>query len=318
MACGCSPCRPCWPDGGAQREPGPRLLEVRLAEVWFVGRVEAPRLVAGEPEARIVGEGQHPWPAVPIAQIDELFHAAQQHQRRLLAGLSGGAPVRGHDTIVFQHLGCANSARRRWVAGPALQVASGHFCCLELAHLATYRHNNRATNLRRMTFPTPTVLGSPAEEARRMLAAHWDDRLPVDPKAIARAAGADLQPILGTQGFSGYFERREAQTGRPTIYFSPKDAAVRQSFTIAHELGHMALGHVDAPRDDPDMFRSGVPSPIERHANQFAAELLMPESAVRRMISSGKFTSVEELAAAFGVSGAAMSYRVGNLNLRLR
>jgi IrrE N-terminal-like domain len=169
-----------------------------------------------------------------------------------------------------------------------------------------------------MTPTIPTVLGTPAEEARRMLAAHWDDRLPVDPKAIARAAGADLQPILGSQGFSGYFERRDAQTGRPAIHFNPKDALVRQRFTIAHELGHMALGHDDAPRDDPEMFRSGVRSPIERHANQFAAELLMPESAVRRMIASGKFTSVEELAAAFGVSGAAMSFRVGNLNLGLR
>lgn len=117
------------------------------------------------------------------------------------------------------------------------------------------------------------------------------------------------------QGLSGYFVRQDPVHRGPAIYFNASDSLVRRRFTVAHELGHMVLGHRDAPRDGPDAFRSGTRDPIERAANQFAAELLMPAEAVRRAVVSGRFASLEELASAFRVSPAAMNYRVTNLQL---
>jgi len=56
--------------------------------------------------------------------------------------------------------------------------------------------------------------------------------------------------------------------GLPTIGFNPSTAWVRRRFTIAHEIGHLLLGHTCT---DPDLDNDP-----EAEANQFAAELLMP------------------------------------------
>jgi Zn-dependent peptidase ImmA (M78 family) len=55
---------------------------------------------------------------------------------------------------------------------------------------------------------------------------------------------------------------------QPTIGFNPSMAWVRRRFTIAHEIGHLLLGHTCT---DPDLDNDP-----EAEANQFAAELLMP------------------------------------------
>lgn len=55
--------------------------------------------------------------------------------------------------------------------------------------------------------------------------------------------------------------------GLPTIGFNGDTAWVRRRFTIAHEIGHLMLGHT---------FDCGIDTDNEAEANQFAAELLMP------------------------------------------
>jgi Zn-dependent peptidase ImmA (M78 family) len=55
--------------------------------------------------------------------------------------------------------------------------------------------------------------------------------------------------------------------------------------------------------------------PVESSANRFAAELLMPESAVRSMISDKAYSNLSALATAFNVSEVAMKYRLKNLGL---
>lgn len=61
--------------------------------------------------------------------------------------------------------------------------------------------------------------------------------------------------------------------GPPIIFYNSACSIGRQRFTIAHELGHLMLGHrgdllnrEPSPRDNP----------IEREANIFAARLLAP------------------------------------------
>ena len=63
--------------------------------------------------------------------------------------------------------------------------------------------------------------------------------------------------------------------GKPRIFVSRECSPARQRFTVAHELGHILLGHVGEyrlvnrepnPRDNP----------IEQEANVFASRLLAP------------------------------------------
>jgi Zn-dependent peptidase ImmA (M78 family) len=55
---------------------------------------------------------------------------------------------------------------------------------------------------------------------------------------------------------------------------------------------------------------------MEREANVFAAELLMPQTEVRAAIAIG--AGVSELAARFGVSDVALAWRLFNLGLAER
>lgn len=155
---------------------------------------------------------------------------------------------------------------------------------------------------------------SPRANAGRVLAEHWDGRLPVDPGVIAEGLGIRLVPVT-TNDYSGYFTRDDEFFGGPVIRYNREDPLVRKRFTVAHEIGHFVLGHDNAPRDNSTMFGTSVREPIERAANQFAAELLMPADAVRKVALSGKFGSVDELADAFKVSKVAMNYRLTNLRL---
>ena len=85
----------------------------------------------------------------------------------------------------------------------------------------------------------------------------------------------------------------------------PKGRQPRQRFTIAHEIGHFLLHtdedvHIDEKRPigRRDDLSSQAVDACEIEANQFAAELLMPESLVREFVrnlgSNHPETSVEE------------------------
>jgi IrrE N-terminal-like domain len=94
---------------------------------------------------------------------------------------------------------------------------------------------------------------------------------------------------------------------------------VRRRFTLAHELGHWVC-QVQEGHDAPVYCRAADVAPsadraLEREANLFAAELLMPEPVVREEF--GWAASAAELAKRFGVSEEAMGWRVYNLTLTL-
>lgn len=157
---------------------------------------------------------------------------------------------------------------------------------------------------------------TPARAAAAVLARHWDGKLPVDPQRIATAMGIRVVPRGGPDdpgyAYSGYFDN----TGeRPVIEYNRAESVVRQRFTLAHELGHFALGHASSPRDTPANFNTAVADTTERRANQFAAELLMPAKELRLLVQGGVFKNVAELASAFRTSQAAMVYRMQSLGL---
>lgn len=151
--------------------------------------------------------------------------------------------------------------------------------------------------------------------AKEVLDAHWDGKLPVKLIPIAEAMGIR---VFKRQGMSesGIVDYDELG---PRIIFNPDEPNVRQRFTVAHEIGHVALGHVKQGgkmyRDDVRMFFSTEKSPEETEANQFAARLLMPADHVKTTFYKMPDLSIRDMADIFKVSEAAMRYRLMNLGL---
>lgn len=153
--------------------------------------------------------------------------------------------------------------------------------------------------------------------ATEILAAHWDGTLPVDVVAIARKMGAQVFSSGHLGKLSG---KVELVNGTPHIYCNSAEPTVRRRFTIAHEIGHLALGHVSPDRaqhrEDPaSNFSSGALAPIEREANAFAAELLMPANVLEYAVNHERIGDVARLARMFDVSQVAMNYRLQNVGL---
>lgn len=100
------------------------------------------------------------------------------------------------------------------------------------------------------------------------------------------------------------------------IVLAKTPRAVRQRYTLAHEVGHLLWGdaseeiiaeHLLPPRDRRDPHQ-------EKRANVFAASFLMPEREIREALSER--TGVEafpDLVWQFGVSPDSMAWRLFNL-----
>ncbi|EDX3145018.1 ImmA/IrrE family metallo-endopeptidase [Salmonella enterica subsp. diarizonae serovar 61:l,v:1,5,7] len=150
---------------------------------------------------------------------------------------------------------------------------------------------------------------------------YWDRQLPIDPKKIAEAWGARVEEITDSEsdydndGLSGIAVIKK---GVPRIYYSPSDHPNRQRFTIAHELAHHVLGHTkegEKHRDSVADYSTGAKSHLEIEANKFAAALLMPEVAIRTLITREGVSTTLELARIFKVSEAAMHWRLKEIGL---
>jgi Zn-dependent peptidase ImmA (M78 family) len=92
---------------------------------------------------------------------------------------------------------------------------------------------------------------------------------------------------------------------------NPTHSQVRRRFTIAHEIGHYLLGH-----DIRDVLEENLERPpnLEREANMFAGELLMPKEFLKKDIKTG-ITKVPDLAKKYNVSEQAMTIRLLETNL---
>jgi Zn-dependent peptidase ImmA (M78 family) len=141
-----------------------------------------------------------------------------------------------------------------------------------------------------------------------------DERMPVEDIADS-LFGLRVVTVTGL-GASGMLlpARRE-------VLIDAGEGPLRRRFTIAHEVGHFVLHAARA--DAAAVFCRTVEvqervertvDPLEREANRFAAELLMPEEAVRASaLRDGPDAAA--LAGRFGVSGLAMGWRLYNLGL---
>jgi Zn-dependent peptidase ImmA (M78 family) len=124
---------------------------------------------------------------------------------------------------------------------------------------------------------------------------------PVDPVRIARGLGVTVYFVTfenDKKNVSGFFDCEER-----AIFVNKEEWPLRQTFTIAHELGHKVLHEEWAKSSEyrvllRDQDYSGD-EPHEKEANAFAAQLLVP----RFMLDEyWKSLTVEQLSQLFAVS----------------
>jgi Zn-dependent peptidase ImmA (M78 family) len=139
---------------------------------------------------------------------------------------------------------------------------------------------------------------------------------PVDVNAAAKLGKLLIIPVDLESKLSGtlYPEKREI------VVNTRGRSKGRQRFTIAHELGHWELRHWEAgdiPEDtlgysgvyEGDSSSEGR-SAVEKEANAFAAELLMPSKWIRKISKPLSEGAPEELASLYQVSKEAMFYQL--------
>lgn len=126
-------------------------------------------------------------------------------------------------------------------------------------------------------------------------------KLPVRVLDICRRLDIQVRRTVPTEGSEG---RSLILGGQPVILLAEGPSPERRRFTLAHELGHILLGHVDrvgvlnrepSPEDDP----------MEQAANVFASRLLAPAC----VLWGCGVSSAAEVAQLCGISQTAAAFR---------
>jgi len=126
-----------------------------------------------------------------------------------------------------------------------------------------------------------------------------------------------LEPAPVTWGSSeGALVRNPDNPNEWGIFYNAKARPERQRFTLAHELGHFVLhrnSHASFNCDKESIYTGAdTLKLIEREADEFASNLLMPGDLLRQRITGKRidFHLLGELAKEFGVSLEAMCIRL--------
>ncbi len=139
------------------------------------------------------------------------------------------------------------------------------------------------------------------EDIARKLRVMW--RLPLGPivnlVAVIESAGAILhKTFLGTHSIDAVVQ--VAPDCPAVIFLNESIPGDRLRFTLAHELGHLIMHQ----HPSPDM---------EREADRFAAELLMPAAEIKHHLRKLSFQKLPDLKSHWKVSMAALVKRAMDL-----
>ncbi len=147
-------------------------------------------------------------------------------------------------------------------------------------------------------------------EVKKILEQHRKT-IPVDIAAIIKAFNIKVIYDILPRDVTGAIKKSE--DSEIAIYCEITDPQARQRFTLAHELSHYLLGHLDRANyiTDNVLLRSSIISNTdERNANYLAAELLMPMSKIDELTKKDLYT-IDMMASEFNVSSQALSIRLG-------
>ncbi len=136
-------------------------------------------------------------------------------------------------------------------------------------------------------------------------------RPPIVPREIAESYGLRVDVIdlpADLQNVAGFIDFSENQ-----ILVNSADHYNRQTFTIAHELGHFLM-HRELFAAHPETYKvllrlpvDSQSDPLEKEANAFAADLLVPLEMLRLY---RKYATEDDLARLFAVSPEVIRYRI--------
>lgn len=139
-------------------------------------------------------------------------------------------------------------------------------------------------------------IGSARTLARRLVKKAGTDQPPISLwkiiKHIQSTSNLSVLPYDFGNKVSGMLVMTDEKA---TIGYNNEQHWHRRRFTIAHEIGHLLMGHVCS--NDPNDHR-------EKEANEFAAELLMPLSILKKDFQQIKV--LKTLAEKYTVSEEAM------------
>jgi Zn-dependent peptidase ImmA (M78 family) len=133
---------------------------------------------------------------------------------------------------------------------------------------------------------------------------------PVNPVDIARTLNVQVKFVTfsgESEGVSGLYD----PSGN-AILVNQQEPGVRQTFTIAHELGHKVLHEEWAKSDAYKVLwrdQRRQTDRWEQEANTFAANLLMP----RQMVDLYRYLPLSVVAKIFAVSETVAGYRLKHL-----
>lgn len=135
--------------------------------------------------------------------------------------------------------------------------------------------------------------GMPAEKlAFVFLREYFSDRemiFPINPFQMLREMGV-MFTFRPFNKYEGIYIPKEDEEDIPVVGINVKRPITRQRFTAAHELCHHLK---DANRGF--MCTINVHSEVERYAENFAAELLMPSSVLRKQVAQYEVNGYIEL-----------------------
>lgn len=177
------------------------------------------------------------------------------------------------------------------------------------------------TTSRTYTLPTsdPSLpLWNKVSSGERALIEEHLQGPPVSVGRIASALGIEVLSSSLQSDISGQI-RKKSSDGVYEIKVNIADPAVRQRFTVAHEISHFLLHRNDIDGDgitDTVLYRSKLSDRKEAEANRLAAFLLLPWERVLTWALEVHGVNVgseliNEIASSWKVSSLTVGYRFG-------
>lgn len=154
------------------------------------------------------------------------------------------------------------------------------------------------------------------EKASNILSMYRITETPVDVNKIATQLGFTVIEFDFPETMSAVIQ---IEGTKKIIAVNKNMPAVRQRFSVAHELGHYLSGHENFSHEkqtfvDRDKKYLDPQHRQEEEADEFAAELLMPEAILKTDVLVSKLDAVA-LAKKYDVSEQAMWIQLINLKL---
>lgn len=132
--------------------------------------------------------------------------------------------------------------------------------------------------------------------ARRIIAKH-SLKVPFEIENLIQEYAILVYRDIPFEGIDGVSLNIKVPGKKPSVIVNTKQSQKRQLFTLAHELGHLIIPwHLGTIVDNifPDAVKNNYYLELEREANKFAAELLMPKDWILNEIKDSD-TELAEL-----------------------